>query len=82
MSVSLVLWYRRIKGHFGLDDCLTVLALAAAIALLAQTTWAIVDEGQDHHEVEVPKTKFTLIVRVGLYAWLGIASIDRKDSRF
>ena len=61
--VTLVLWYRR--RELRSDDCLTFLALATSIALIAQTTWAIVDEGQDDHEVEVSKTEFALIVRVG-----------------
>ena len=69
--VSFLLWARRIQKHLCLDDYLTLLALATTVALIAQTTWAIVDEGQDKHEAEVSKTKFALIVRVGLF---GIAS--------
>ncbi len=72
LSVSLLLWARRIqKRRLGLDDCLTLLALATSVALIAQTTWAIVDEGLDNHEAAVSKTKFALVVRVGLF---GIAS--------
>lgn len=67
LSVSLLLWARRIQKHLGLDDYLTLLALATTVALIAQTTWAIVDEGQDNHEAEVAKTKFGLVVRVGLF---------------
>lgn len=65
---SLLVWARRMqKRRLGLDDCLTLLALATTVALVAQTTWAIVDEGQDNHEAEVSKTKFALVVRVGLF---------------
>lgn len=65
IGVSLMLWTRQMRNlRFGLDDCLTILALAMAIALVAQTTWAIVDEGQANHEAEVPKTKIALVVRV------------------
>ena len=67
LSVSLLLWARRIRSHLGLDDYLTLLALATTVALIAQTTWAIVDEGQDKHEAEVSKEKFGLVVRVGLF---------------
>ena len=68
LSVSLLLWARRIqKRRLGLDDCLTLLALATSVALIAQTTWAIVDEGLDNHEAEVSKTKFSLVVRVCLF---------------
>ena len=63
---SLLVWARRIqKRRLGLDDYLTLLALATTVALIAQTTWAIVDESQDNHEAEVSKTKFALVVRVG-----------------
>ena len=67
LSVSLLLWARRIRRHLGLDDYLTLLALATTVALIAQTTWAIVDEGQDKHEAEVSKEKIGLVVRVGLF---------------
>ena len=67
LCVSLLLWTRRIREiHLALDDYLTLLALATTVALIAQTTWAIVDEGQDKHEAEVLKTEFALVVRVGL----------------
>lgn len=65
LAVSLLIWDRRIKyRHLGLDDCLTILALVTTIALVAQTTWAIVCEGQDSHEAEVSSSKFELVVRV------------------
>ena len=67
ISVSLVVWFRLRRRQLGLDDCLTILALATTTALVAHTTWGIVVEGQDHHEARLPKTKFALIVRVGLY---------------
>ena len=70
IGVSLMLWNRQlqiIKRRLGPDDYLTILALAMAIALVAQTTWAVVDEGQANHEAEIPKTKIALVVRVCLY---------------
>ena len=67
LGVSLLIWSRRKKKMgLGLDAYLTTLALATTIALIAQTTWAIVDEGQDNHEAEISRTKFALVVRVGL----------------
>lgn len=65
LAVSLFVWSRR-KANigFGLDGYLTILALVTSIALIAQTTWAIVDEGQDSHEAKISKTKFALVVRV------------------
>ena len=66
LGVSLVTWSRLTARVFGLDHCFTILALVTTIALIAQTTWAIVDEGQDDHEAEVKSTKFALVVKVGL----------------
>ena len=67
LGVSLLIWSRRIKKiGLSLDTYLTILALAITIALVAQTTWAIVDEGQDSHEAEISKTEFALVVKVGL----------------
>ena len=67
LGVSLLVWSRRIKNiGLGLDAYLTTLALLTTIGLMAQTTWAIVDEGQDNHEAEVKRTKFAFIIRVGL----------------
>ncbi|KAF6238907.1 hypothetical protein HO173_002779 [Letharia columbiana] len=64
LGVSLLIWARRnTKIGLGLDDYLTVLALATTIALVAQTTWAIADEGQDDHEAEISRTKFAVVVR-------------------
>lgn len=64
LGVSLLIWSRRIgKIGLGLDGYLTILALAMTVALIAQTTWAIVDEGQDDHEAEISRTKFALVIR-------------------
>lgn len=68
IGVSLMLWHRGLaKLRLGFDDYLTILALATTVALIAQTTWAIVDEAQAHHEAEVPNTKIALVVRVCLF---------------
>ena len=68
LGVSLLVWARRIKKiGLGLDDYSTILAVVITIALMAQTTWAIVVEGQDDHEAEVSSTKFAMVVRVCLF---------------
>ena len=84
LAVSLLIWARLIgKRHLGLDDFLTVFALATTIALVAQTTWAIVCEGQDNHEAEVSSSKFELVVRVGASSLrLHISTIDMFSSRY
>ena len=84
LGVSLHIWARLVTlRRFGLDDCSTIIALAINVALVAQTTWAIVREGQDNHEAEVSSSKFELIVRVGassleLFGWC----IEMVNSRF
>ena len=71
LAVSLMLWTRAKQSHFEIDDYLTVLALATNTAIIVQITWAIVDEGQDKHEAEVPRTAFALVVRVDSFSlWL------------
>ena len=82
--ISLFVWSLRIrKTGLGLDGYLTTLALLTTMALMAQTTWAIVDESQDEHEAEVKRTKFTLVVRVGLCSLqVQLLYVDIIDSRF
>ena len=84
LGVSLLIWARRIRErHLGLDDFLTILALATNIALVAQTTWAIVCEGQDNHEAEVSSSKFELVVRVEASSLrLHVSYIDIFSSHF
>ena len=67
LGVILMFWSRRIqKVGLELGDYLIILALATTIALVAQTTWAIVVEGQDQHQAELSNNKVTVVVRVGL----------------
>ncbi|KAF4636795.1 hypothetical protein G7Y89_g1277 [Cudoniella acicularis] len=64
VAVSLLLWAKRTnKLKTRLDEYLTLLALATSFALVAQTTWAIVDEGMDNHEANISSTKFPLVVK-------------------
>lgn len=64
LSVSILIWFRRTRNQkLGPDEYLILFAFVTTFAIVAQTTWAIVDEGQDDHEAEVSRTKFALIVR-------------------
>ena len=65
LSVILLFWFRRIRKILGLGDYLTILALVTTTALAAQTTWAIVDEGQDQHQAKLSSKKVAVVVRVG-----------------
>ena len=84
LGVSLLIWASRItRRDLGLDDFLTIFALATTIALVAQTTWAIVCEGQDFHEVDVSSSKFALVVKVRASSLrLHSSIIDLFSSRF
>jgi hypothetical protein len=65
LAVGLAQWHRHIhRIPLGADFYLTILALLTSIALVTQTTWAILDEGMDEHQSEVQKTKFAVVVRV------------------
>lgn len=52
------------RVELGSDDYTTLVAFAVAIALVVQTTWAIVDEGDDKNVGEVSERQRALIVRV------------------
>ena len=68
-AFSLTLWAKEKRGGgVGYDDYPTVLALAATIALVSQTTWAIIIEAKDKHETELSKTMSALVVRVYLFS--------------
>ena len=83
LIVSLMLWVRvKSMRNVGIDDYLTTLALAINTAIMVQITCAIVDEGQDKHEAEVPRTKFALVVRVDVFSpWLQALFADIMGSR-
>ena len=47
-----------------MEDYALVTALLIAVILVAQTTWAILDEGQGRHISEVPRSKLALVAKV------------------
>ena len=64
VAVGLLVWSRRIMGlQLLIDDCIMLVALTIALALVAQTTWAVVDEGLDKRLEEVPMRQRAVIVR-------------------
>lgn len=63
--VSLYLWVRvHLLRHRGLDDFLIVVATAISFALLIQTTWATVHEGQGRHVQDESPTEIAMVVKV------------------
>ncbi|MCJ1295696.1 hypothetical protein MMC34_007260 [Xylographa carneopallida] len=62
IAVSLMIWARRLcLVRLGADDYILITAYIMTIVLVAQTTWAIIDEGQGQHVADVPRTQLALI---------------------
>lgn len=53
------------RAHIGIDDCLLFTAYLVSVLLVAQTTWAVVDEGQGVHEADLShSSQFGIIAKV------------------
>ena len=67
MFVGLLLYVRSLKRvPLGIDDYMLLLAFIIALILVTQTTWAIVDEGQDKHLNEISGSRLALVFKVWL----------------
>lgn len=65
LALALMAWAHRLRQtSLGADDSILVAAFIAAVILVLQITWAIVDEGLDRHISEVSRTQLALIARV------------------
>ena len=65
VGIGFVLWARRLCHiHLEADDYLLIVAFLITVGLVAQITWAIVDDFQDMHVAEVPRTQLALIANV------------------
>ncbi|SLM37679.1 hypothetical protein LPUS_07602 [Lasallia pustulata] len=64
LALALMAWAHRLRQtSLGADDSILVAAFIAAVILVLQITWAIVDEGLDRHISEVSRTQLALIAR-------------------
>ena len=65
LAVGALVWSRRATG-VGLktDDYTLFVAFVITLVMVVQTTWAIIDESQDKHAVDMSKTQLTLAFRV------------------
>lgn len=70
LAVGIQIW-DSIKIKVGIEDIVLVHAMIVSIGLVAQTTWAIVDEDMGKHEAEIPRNKFTFVARVCKYVSIG-----------
>lgn len=53
------------RAHVGIDDCLLFTAYLLSVLLVAQTTWAVVDEGQGMHEADLSHhSQFGVVAKV------------------
>ena len=52
------------RSFMKVDDVLILGAFVTALVLVAQTTWAILDEGQGEHVINESRTHLALIARV------------------
>ena len=65
LTLGLMVWAHRLRQTCPeADDFIVVAAFIAAVILVIQITWAIVDEGLDRHISDVPRTQLALIARV------------------
>jgi hypothetical protein len=51
-------------GRFHVDDYLIVSAFILALALVAQITWAVIDEGQGQHLSNVARSQLNIMAKV------------------
>jgi hypothetical protein len=55
------------RAHTGIDDYLLFTAYLLSVLLVAQTTWAVVDEGQGLHEADLSHhSHFGIVAKVCL----------------
>ena len=67
LAIGLLIWSRRMVGRkLGVDDYLTIVAFAISVALVAETTWAIADEGLDRKIGNVSKEQRAVVIQVCL----------------
>jgi hypothetical protein len=69
-TIAQLAWLRMTKNiSSAVDGCLCV-ALIIGIALVAQTTWAMVDEGAGRHQYDIEKRNVAAVAKVGFQGCL------------
>lgn len=64
LVIFLLLWSRRLSNvPLGKDDYLTFVAFTIAIALVAHTSWAIVDEGLGRQAIGTPESRRAALIK-------------------
>ena len=66
LAIFLLVWSRHITGTIlRLDDYITLAACTVTLALVVQTTWAVLDEGFDKQLKNVSVRQRAVIPKVG-----------------
>jgi hypothetical protein len=63
-TISQLVWLRKTRKKFSLVDGCLCTALFIGISLVAQTTWAIVDEGAGRHQLDMEMGNVAAIAKV------------------
>ena len=58
--------HRSNNNPYGLDDYALIIAFFITTLLVAQTTWAIIDEGQGSHIKDVSPTQLGMVARASI----------------
>ena len=65
IAIGLMLWSHHLtRIPLRIEDYMLISAFFTTVVLVVQITWAIVDEGQDKHIIQVSRTRLALIARV------------------
>jgi len=68
LAIGLLVWSRKIqRRNLGRKDFIIFVAFAITIVLVVQTTWAIVDDGDDKNVGELSYKERALIVRICIW---------------
>lgn len=75
-----LIWLLRINKTIpGVADICVLLAFVIGILLVAQTTWAMVDEGSAKHQWDISQQNIAAVAKVrgrqGPFAWSGLISV-------
>jgi len=63
-TIAQLVWLRTKKLNFSVADGCICVALVIGIALVAQTTWAIVDEGAGKHQTDLAAGNVAAVAKI------------------
>jgi hypothetical protein len=63
-TIGQLVWLRIKKSRFSVADGRVCVALVVSISLVAQTTWAMVDEGSGRHQSDMERGNIAAVAKV------------------